>query len=154
MPRARKTQSGERALPIQSVPGRRYGEGVASAELQRAMPTPARAASVSPAMPAIPAETPAPAPVAPAEAPAVAVDPAQQFAAQLAAAKGVSGAGLLAQPTERPNEPVTTGMRSGPGGGPEMLGPISASPARRFYELLTQVTGDTTFTDLANRSRI
>lgn len=42
MPRARKTRSGDPAQNIQSVPGQRYGEGVAQQALQRNLPAPER----------------------------------------------------------------------------------------------------------------
>ncbi len=42
MPRKRKTLSGDAAQQIKSVPGQRYGEGVAQQGMQRNMPAPQR----------------------------------------------------------------------------------------------------------------
>jgi hypothetical protein len=59
---------------------------------------------------------------------AVPIQPANQpvdFAQILEAAKRSPqpNGGLLNQPTARPNEPVTAGLSTGPGPGPEVLGP-------------------------------
>jgi len=47
------------------------------------------------------------------------------FAAVLAAAQASPSpnGGLLNQPTARPDEPITAGLSTGPGPGPEILGP-------------------------------
>lgn len=164
MPRRRRTQSGDPALPVQSVPGRRYGEGVASAQLQRNMPTPNRQISVpiptssmgqQTSLVATPAGTAQPIDVAPTSIASVQqVNRADQFANQLAAAQNIRGAGLLQQPTMRMNEPVTTGLSTGPGAGPEVLQPIRTTPTGRFYQRISQVTGDPYFEQLARRAGI
>lgn len=38
--------------------------------------------------------------------------------------------GDFARPTERPNEPITHGLPTGPGGGPEVLAPNTQQPAK------------------------
>lgn len=67
----------------------------------------------------------------------------------MAIAKQMAGtAGLLDQ-TSRPNEPVTAGLLSGPGPGPEVLQMRTGSPGRRVLEDLTRWTGDPYFARLA-----
>lgn len=56
MPRKRKTLSGDDAQQIESVPGQRYGEGVAQQQMQQAMPAPKKAIVPMPSR--IPAERP------------------------------------------------------------------------------------------------
>lgn len=56
MPRKRKTLSGDDAQQIESVPGQRYGEGVAQQQMQQAMPAPQKAIVPMPSR--IPAERP------------------------------------------------------------------------------------------------
>ncbi len=150
MPRTRKTQSGERAQNIQSVAGQRYGEGVASAELQRQMPTPDLARAVRPVATSAPVQGgAAPAPAAPAAPPP---SPQEQWLAQLEAAKATPGGpGLLAMASQRPNEPVTAGLPVGPGAGPGALRPLSMTPAGRFYRDLAQKSGDPYWERLAQR---
>lgn len=154
MPRTRKTQSGKPAQPVQSVPGRRYGEGTVSAELQRQMPTPQEARPTRPlttAAPAVPATSPGSAPVAAAVAP---MTPEQRYATQLAAAKQMASRGVpLTRPTANPNEPVTAGLPIGPGVGPNGIRPTSPSPTQRFFQRLADYSGDPFFQELANRVR-
>jgi hypothetical protein len=48
----------------------------------------------------------------------------------------------LSDPTQRPNEPVTAGLASGPGAGPEALGPMPPSPTdpvRQAIEALMMI---------------
>jgi hypothetical protein len=56
MPRKRKTLSGDDAQQIESVPGQRYGEGVAQQQMQQAMPAPQKEFVATPSR--IPAERP------------------------------------------------------------------------------------------------
>lgn len=45
----------------------------------------------------------------------------------------------LADPSMRPDEPLTAGLPSGPGGGPEILGPVMESdPVRRTLQAMMQ----------------
>lgn len=135
MPRQRKTMSGD---PAQSqatgAPGVRYGEGKDLAEMRQAAPIPNARAAATPS-------APAPGPV-PAEA-ASAVPP------QLPMPKP----GLLLAPSARPNEPVTTGLRRGPGAGPEVLSqaPLT-SPTGQLLRDLARITGRQHFAELARRS--
>lgn len=143
MPRARKTASGAPAQAIQSVPGQRYGEGVQSAALQQQMPMPnaqagaevtATDASASPAAAVTPPS------------------PQERYAAQLAAAQATTGAGLLAQPTARPDEVVTAGMPIGPGPGAEAIQPIGGTPTAMFFEQVARLTGNGYYAQLGRRA--
>lgn len=138
MPRKRKTMSGDDAQNISSVPGQRYGEGVAQQQMQQAMPAPDRsgapagAAAPPGAVEAIP----------PQAAPPVDV---QQYLAQ-------HNPNLLSG-TKLPDQPVTAGLPTGPGPGPEVLNMLKAStPLRRYLEELTAQSGDPTFRRLAERA--
>lgn len=161
MPRAKnkgnpqhRTATGEPAQRIASVPGQRYGEGVQMQQLQQTMPAPqvVQPATVPPgggggaAAPSAPVAA-APAPTAGAPAPASPPD-------LLAIAQEMRGrAGLLTAPTARPNEPITAGLPSGPGPGPEALLMRRGSPTADVLTRLAQDTGDSYLLDLLSRSR-
>ena len=79
---------------------------------------------------------------------------APNIAALLEMVKGRGAdAGMLTQPTMRPNEPITTGLPIGPGAGPEVLGHPTSTPAGRFLRVLSERTGNPWFAELADRSR-
>lgn len=140
MPRTRQTQSGAPAQPIGAVAGQEYGMGVQEMALQRAMPAPQTAGAQPP-------QTAAP------NAPAPAQQPSMEDV--LAQVQGrVPPGGLIAAPTTRPDEPVTHGLPSGPGGGPEVIGSPQASQVGAFYRRLSQVTGNGYFAALADRSNL
>lgn len=139
MPRKRQTQSGEKALAVSSVPGRRYGEGVQSQALQSALPAPDRSTPVEAASPT-------------AVVPGAAMSPEQEWAMRLGAAQGIQSPGLLRQDTTRPKEPVTAGLPIGPGAGPEILGNRGMSPTGAFLRRLTEMSGDGRYAELARRS--
>lgn len=88
----------ERSLPVRAAPGQTYGQRQAQVEAQRAVPM---AAPTAPVAPTAPTGGGGPAPGMPPIMPG-------QF-------------GGLTRPTERPLEPVTAGIKSGPGPGPEVL---------------------------------
>lgn len=45
----------------------------------------------------------------------------------------------LSDPSARPNEPLTTGLPSGPGAGPEILGPMmETDPVRRALQAMVE----------------
>ena len=140
MPRRRKTQSGDPAQEITSVPGRRYGEGVASAQLQKQMPMPNLRAQETPAAPAPQSAAPM-LPTPPAQQPNV--DPVQYLQSL--------NPGLLRQPPT-PNVPVTNGLRSGPGAGSQALERFRFSqlPARHI-EAMYRRTGDPVFRRMLDR---
>lgn len=138
MPRKRQTRSGADAQKIASVPGRRYGEGVESAQLQAAMPTPSAPTAPTAPTSAVPQE---PAMVAPAPP----VDPAQ-----IQAFLQQNRPALLSS-TRRPEQPVTAGMASGPGPGPEIIG-RSSTPLARYFQQLSAQTGNEKWRRLAERA--
>lgn len=138
MPRKHRTQSGADAQKIESVEGQRYGEGIDQQEMQRLLPAPQnRQTTASP----VAAPTAPPGQV-PAGAPPV----------DLGALLGQAPIGLLSG-TQRPDQPVTAGLDSGPGGGSELLGGMRpTSPMSRTLRLLSQRTGDPIFRDMADRA--
>lgn len=142
MPRARKTRSGDRAQHIGSVPGQRYGEGVAQQQMQREMPAPVRND-----VPSSPGTATGATPSAPVVAGPPPTDPAQ-----LAAALSGAPLGLLSGGTQLPNQPVTAGLSTGPGPGPNALGSLRArSPLARTLRNLQARTGDPMWARLADR---
>lgn len=97
MPRAKKTLSGEAALPAQAMKGGPYGSGERALESQRRTPMPDRQVA--------PASTPG----GPAPSPGGQGGPDRAAALQ-EAMQMASPPSVLATPTERPKEDVTTGM--------------------------------------------
>ena len=59
----------------------------------------------------------------------------------------------LTNPSERPNEPVTTGMNRGPGPGPEILaqGGQRARNAASILRLMADTSGDQKYIELADK---
>lgn len=139
MPRAKKQAPNvaynERPQPVAAPTGMPYGENQAMRSAQAAVPIPS-ARPVTAALGGMPPEQ------------------AQQAdtAAQLEATQAYNPTpiGLLNQ-TTRPNEPVTTGLASGPGAGPGILSMPQSSLAQTYYTL-AQATGDDTFYDLAEQA--
>lgn len=128
MPRRRKTQSGEPAQRIESVPGQRYGEGKAQADMQRAMPAPASRDAAAPVV-----QSPPPQNVQQGAIARPPVNP-DQYLASLP--KGL----LRNGDTTGPN---TAGLSTGPGPGPEVLPNMGTSnPLRRTLRALYDATGD------------
>lgn len=149
MPRRRRTQSGAPAQRIASVPGQRYGEGVAQQQMQRELPAPNRREQA-----AAPAAAPTQMPDVAHHEPAQAALSLNDIVARAAQMRADVGDGLLFAPSERPDEPITTGLSSGPGAGPEILGGMaSSSPGGRFLRDLSARTGNPYFAQLADRVR-
>ena len=139
MPRKRKTMSGDPAQKIASVPGQRYGEGQDQQDMQQAMPAP-DIASV-----AIDSATGGASPINQVARPQV--DPAA-----ISAYLGANNPGLLVE-DDNPDIPVTSGLSSGPGNGPEALGAFAANtPLARTLRRLAQETGNPLFNRLAERA--
>ena len=83
-------------MPISTVPNQEYGKATQQRQAQSAVPMASSPVTTAPAPTAAPAQrAPLPAP----------------------------GTLPHLEPTQRPNEPVTTGIAYGPGAGPEALGP-------------------------------
>lgn len=89
-------------MPVRTVPGQQYGKATAQEAAQRAVPMG-------------PAPVAAPAPSAP-QAPA---QPVQRAPQPQAPVPGQFG--QFARPSESPDEPITAGLSTGPGPGPEVL---------------------------------
>lgn len=141
MPRNRKTLSGAKPLATPAVKGQQYGSGVAQTALAQAMPTPRQAPILPSAAPAAKRPTAPPAPMP---------QPSQPTPDLNAIAGGLRGqVDLFGPDTSRPNEPVTHGLRAGPGGGPEVLTGMAQSPLGDTLMKLAMLTGDPTFQRLA-----
>jgi hypothetical protein len=144
MPRRRQTRSGDPAQKIESVPGRRYGEGVAQQEMQRAMPAPVRRSDVSPPSPA---GSPAAPPAAPTPTPGYGPQDIQAYLSE--------NNPQLFRGTQLPNQPVTSGLSTGPGRGPEALrSRQTTTPTGRFLRQLYESTGDPKWARMLERSRL
>lgn len=139
MPRKRKTQSGAPAQGIPpSVPGVRYGEGVEHQQLARTLP-PADMRHAAPAATPQGAPEGAPGPVSPMANP-------EALMAQLQGAP----LGMLSG-SQRPNEPVTAGLPTGPGPGPEVLR-RGTTPLARTLANLAARTGNENYARLASKA--
>lgn len=144
MPRKAKTLSGKPAQSPQDIPGQQYGAVVAGHRLQESMPTP----QVGPGS-ASPAAGQA-SPVVPQGQPAPSLPPADPFAA----AQAMNPGGALLAQTGRPDEPITAGLTRGPGPGPEVLGVQGRTPLGDMLRLMSDVTRDPRFAEMATRSRL
>lgn len=137
MPRKskRKTLSGvpgQAPAPPVDAP---YGEGERAIESQRRTPLPDYSG---------PPPVPAPA----GAEPAAGLAPADRLQQALAAAQGMAPpTNILTTPTQRPDEPLTAGLRTGAGPGPEVLS--SGDRAVRTLRMLAEVTADPSFANLA-----
>lgn len=143
MPRARKTISGAKAQPLSPIPGQMYGAGVEQQRLQKAMPTP----QVQASKPGIPTGQPA-------SPPAQASAPAPTANMGMLAQAMRDKVGLLRDGSQRPNEPVTTGLTRGAGAGPEALAGMKQSPLGDTLRELSVVLGDPYFAQLAQKARL
>lgn len=104
--------------PIKTVTGLPYGEAGQLQAAQRAIPLPNNQAS--------PAAAPAPTP-------------------QVAGPPALPGQSPFMRPTDRPGEPVTTGIPSGPGPGPEVLTSQAEAPdeiGAQLREIFAQYPND------------
>lgn len=122
MPRKAKPQ------PIQTPAGQAYGVAGEQKAAMQAIPLPdAAMATASGGMGQAPVPPQASAGPAPAQAAPAPVDPME--AAVQAALAMTPPSGSISDPTRRPDEPLTQGLPSGPGAGPEVLNlPISRRP--------------------------
>lgn len=137
MPRKRKTLTGADAQDIKSVPGQRYGEGVDQQAMQRAMPAPDGMQASVPSV----------------EIPEMQAQPTSRAAGPESIAEFLSSnnPGLLSQPGS--DRPVTSGLPTGPGPGPEILRLTGTqSPLARQLLELSKATGSPVFERLAQRA--
>ena len=113
------------AEPITSAPGQEYGQRSQQRAAQRAVPL---------APPPTPG--PAAAPAGPAAAPQGGAPAPPSTLTPLSGPPPADHQGLVSflHPTARPQEPITAGMASGPGPGPEILGGVGAAAANGAVE--------------------
>ena len=141
MPRKRpRTRTGEEPQNVKSVPGQRYGEGVEQQALQRAMPAPDVTGNVpSPQLPNEPIVGPG------GQGPLG--DPAM-----LTEYLGANNPNLFAG-SQRPDEPITSGLSTGPGPDQQVLSMgRTTTPIGRFFERLATETGDPRWRHLQERA--
>lgn len=147
MPRNRPTQ------PPQAPNAQAYGMRGDQMAAQRAMPLPQSAPP--PLSKDIPTGPPAGPPGAPPAAPPAAAPPAQinpEDPTLLALAQQFDpGITPLGAPTEFPNEPITAGLSTGPGPGPEIFqNPARNQRAAQVLRMLAFSSGDSNFGDMAD----
>lgn len=142
MPRKRRPapapgdQGGYGAQPADAPTGMPYGEHQASIESQQALPMAQVSGIGGTGGGGVPAQPTA--------------DPAQRLQMAVEAARRMRPPAPLTGPSQRPMEPITAGMASGPGPGPEVL--RTGDRVARTFKLLSEVTGDATFDELYERS--
>lgn len=146
MPRAKKTIAGPPGQKVQAVVGQTYGDGVRQENLQRTMPAP-DVQMVQPPAP-LPAATSSASPADNA-GPPMSQPPKLSFAEAMQKIQGVGG--LLRAPDDNPSIPVTDGLASGPGRGPEVLN--ANSQLGNTLRRLAMQTGDPIFRELASKVR-
>lgn len=137
MPRAKKTIGGAPGQPVQAVAGQTYGEGVRQEALQKTMPMPNQTNTAIPPRP----------PVAQQDNEATAQTqqaPTQDVMAQIA---GMGG--ILRAPDENPNIPVTDGLTTGPGRGPDAL--MGGSQMEQMLRRLALQTNDPVFYEILSK---
>ena len=144
MPRSRKTMTGTPAQPVEAISGQQYGRGVEQEAMQRVMPTPAEPAVTVPRTPAQPAqETQAQAPT-PVQRQRMTPEQAMQMVAGMG--------GVLSAPDDNPAIPITDGLSTGPGRGPEVL--RNQSTLGDTLRRLSLQTNDPVFLRLASKVNI
>jgi hypothetical protein len=126
-------RGGYGAQPAVAPTGMGYGQHQSSIESQRALPL----AAVSP-------------PGGPTGGPPAAPDESTRLREAVMAAKRLRPPAPLSGPSRRPGEPITAGMATGPGPGPEVL--RTGDRVARTYKLLAEVTGNPQMNDLFNAS--
>lgn len=140
MPRARKTPAGQPGQPVQAVSGQTYGDAKIQENLQQTMPAP----NIRPQIPAPPSTQQSQQPSTPSS-------PEQVSAPPIDLASILQGqGGILRAPDDRPSIPITDGLSTGPGRGPEALG--VANSLQRTLTALANRTGDPYFLELAAKA--
>jgi len=142
VPRKQKTISGDPAQKVASVPGQRYGEGVEQQQMQQAMPAPKAAADVG----APPVSGSSPVVAAPVKQP-----PSPEALQAFLAANNPN----LLSGTQLPDEPVTAGLTTGPGPGPEALSlGVNTTPIARTLRQISAATGNPKWARLADKANL
>lgn len=142
MPRSRQYQ------PPQAPNAQAYGQRGDQMAAQRAMPLP-RSDSAADAAAAAPAGPPSSAP--PPDVPP-APNPNDPMLLQMARDFD-PGITPLDAPSDRPDEPITTGLTTGPGPGPEAIftSPDRGKRAADVLRMLSYSSGSEMYAELANR---
>lgn len=145
MPRAKRTAQGAPGQMVQAIQGQTYGEGKRQEALQRAMPTPnVQAEQQSSAQFSTPVQT------GPQNTQSEEVTPVRQRASFQEITSALQGAGgLLRAPDDRPTVPVTDGLPTGPGRGPEAL--QRSTQLGNTLRRLAMQTNDPVFSELASK---
>jgi hypothetical protein len=146
MPRAKKTIAGSPGQKIQAVAGQTYGDGVRQENLQKTMPAPNVQAERR-LIPAPPTDQSAP-PTNGADAVPL-QRPSLSFAEAMQQVQGAGG--ILRAPDDNPAIPVTDGLATGPGRGPEAL--MGTSILGNTLRRLAIQTGDPVFNELLTKVR-
>lgn len=126
---------------VQAIQGQTYGEGVKQEALQKTMPAPNAGASTP--------QAPTAAPAAP--QPQAEQTPNPRLSLQDAMEQIRGRGGVLSMPDDNPNLPVTDGLMTGPGRGPEAL--MAGSTLGNTLRRLANQTGDPIFRELASKVR-
>ena len=134
MPRAKKTMAGTPGQPAQPITGQTYGEAKTQQMLQEAMPAPAVR---GPQTPTTPTQAPQPQAQEQAQRP--------QLADVINMLRGQGG--VLTAPDDQPGVPLTDGLSTGPGRGPEAV--RTDLPLANTLRTLAMRTGDPVFYQLA-----
>lgn len=127
--------------PIQAIQGQTYGKGVEQEALQRAMPAPQEPTStIAEPVNARTEETPAL---------AIPAQPRLSFEEAMQRIRGTGG--ILRAADDNPSIPITDGLPTGPGRGPEAL--MANSHLGNTLRRLATQTGDPIFRELASKVR-
>lgn len=130
--------------PATADTGLPYGEHQALVAAQQAVPLPATAPVPTAPTPGVPAPG---TPQAPPMDPAAALQMAAQSMRSPDERPG------LFSPSRRPSEPVTAGLPSGPGAGPEALGNNAGAQMADLFARIAQANGDPALARLAELAR-
>lgn len=140
MPRAKKTIGGAPGQKVEAIQGQTYGMGVQQEDLQRAMPAPNESVQTQPA----PTDSTGNPPEQ-----ATPVRPGLSFQEAMQRVQGAGG--VLSAPDDNPSIPITDGLSTGPGRGPEALN--NASALGNTLRRLALQTGDPVFNELVSKVR-
>lgn len=140
MPRAKKTAQGSPGQPVQAFAGQTYGEGARQEELQRSMPAPNVEETPIARMP-VAQQQEVPEDAQPQQRPRA------SFSDVTAALQGMGG--ILRAPDDKPTVPITDGLATGPGRGPEAL--QRSTQLGNTLRRLAMQTNDPVFAELASK---
>ena len=143
MPRARKTQSGAKAQPVQAIRGQEYGQGVIQERMQRSMPAPNEAPVAQQQV--VQSDVSAGQESVEVAAPRQPLD-FGQLTDQLRGA-----CGLLRRPDDRPDVPFNATLNDPDAAARLGLVPPSSRTGQIMRDLSAR-TGDPVFADLAARA--